>query len=512
MKPHTFLWHDYETFGAKARLDRPAQFGAVRTDAELNPIGAPLMFYCRPAPDYLPDPESCLITGITPQQCLQHGLPEHEFARRIEAELGQPGTVGVGYNTIRFDDEFTRFLLWRNLLEPYAREWKNGCGRWDMLDVLRLCYALRPEGLEWPLKADGRPSFKLEDLARANGIEHGAAHDALSDVYATLGLARLLRQRQPRLFDFAFGLHKKDRVAAELGLPTTPQQAKPFLHVSGFFPPERGCLGLMWPLASHPTNRNELLAWDLAHDPAELATLNAAEVRARMFVRQEDLPIGLKRLPLKSVHLNKSPMVVANLRALRPELAQRWGIDLEQGLRHAERAAALPDLNALWRAVYERNGGTQAAQATHLDAQAGKQAGTQPGAQSAAPEPDPEQDLYGGFVGDADRLRLLELRERPPADPAWLRTRFEDERLSELVWRYRARNFPEQLSAAEQARWRAHCQARLLHGQGGALTLERQMARIDELAEQAGERGDERAEAILGDLHDYAQSLAEALS
>ena len=163
MQPHTFLWHDYETFGAKARLDRPAQFGAVRTDAELNPIGAPLMFYCRPAPDYLPDPESCLITGITPQQCLQHGLPEHEFARRIEAELGQPGTVGVGYNTIRFDDEFTRFLLWRNLLEPYSREWKNGCGRWDLLDVLRLCHALRPEGLEWPLKADGRPSFKLEE-------------------------------------------------------------------------------------------------------------------------------------------------------------------------------------------------------------------------------------------------------------------------------------------------------------------------------------------------------------
>jgi len=497
MKPHTFLWHDYETFGAKARLDRPAQFGAVRTDAELNPIGAPLMFYCRPAPDYLPDPESCLITGITPQQCLQHGLPEHEFAQRIEAELGQPGTVGVGFNSIRFDDEFTRFMLWRNLLDPYAREWKNGCGRWDLLDVLRLCYALRPEGLQWPLKADGRPSFKLEDLARANGIEHGAAHDALSDVHATLGLARLLRERQPRLFDFAFGLHKKEQVAHELGLPTTPQRAQPFLHVSGFFPPERGCLGLMWPLASHPSNRNELLAWDLAHDPAELATLNAAEVRARLFVRQEELPAGVKRLPLKSVHLNKSPMVVGNLKTLRPELAQRWGIDLEQGLRHAERAALLPDLSALWSAVYERNGGTQAAQTA---------------AQASATQSDPEQDLYGGFVGDADRLRLLELRQRPPGDPAWTRTQFEDPRLSELVWRYRARSFPDLLSADEQARWRAHCQARLLHGLGGALTLERQMARIDELAEQAGERGDERAEAILGELHDYALGLAEGVA
>jgi len=510
MKPHTFLWHDYETFGTQARLDRPAQFAAVRTDADLNEIGPALMFYCRPAPDYLPDPESCLITGITPQHCLQHGLPEHELAQRIEAELGQPGTVGVGYNTIRFDDEFTRFLLWRNLLDPYAREWKNGCGRWDLLDVLRLSYALRPQGLQWPLKADGRPSFKLEDLVRANGIEHESAHDALSDVRATLALARLLRQQQPRLFDFAFGLHKKERVAAELGLPCQPQQAKPFLHVSGFFPPERGCLGLLWPLASHPKNRNELLAWDLAQDPSELATLNAAEVRARLFVRQEDLPLGVKRLPLKSVHLNRSPMVVGNLKTLRPELAQRWGIDLEQGLRHAERAAALPDLSALWCAVYERNGSAKDSNDARAT-QAGAQPGAQPGHPGAAADPDPEQDLYGGFVGDADRQRLLELRPRPASDPAWARTVFEDQRLSELVWRYRARNFPEQLSAAEQARWLAHCQARLLHGQGGALTLERQMARIDELAEQAGECGDERAEAILGQLHDYAQSLAEAL-
>jgi len=185
MQTHTFLWHDYETFGAKPRLDRPAQFAAIRTDAELNEIGTPVMLYCQPAPDYLPDPESCLITGITPQLCLAQGVPEHAFAARIEAELSQPGTIGVGYNTIRFDDEFTRFLFWRNLIDPYAREWQHACGRWDLLDVVRLAYALRPEGIEWPRKADGRPSFKLEDLARANGLQHEAAHDALSDVRAT---------------------------------------------------------------------------------------------------------------------------------------------------------------------------------------------------------------------------------------------------------------------------------------------------------------------------------------
>ncbi|WP_160018309.1 exodeoxyribonuclease I, partial [Raoultella sp. 18093] len=177
-------------------------------DADLNEIGEPVMVYCRPAPDYLPDPESCLLTGITPQLCLERGLPEHEFAARIEAELARPGTIGVGYNTIRFDDEITRFMFWRNLIDPYAREWQNDCGRWDLLDVVRLTYALRPDGIEWPRKEDGSPSLKLEHLSRANGLVHEAAHDALSDVRATIALARLIRDRQPRLFEFALGLRR----------------------------------------------------------------------------------------------------------------------------------------------------------------------------------------------------------------------------------------------------------------------------------------------------------------
>src|SRR5574343_1838216 len=223
---HTFLWHDYETFGARPRLDRPAQFAAIRTHADLNEIGEPAMLYCQPAPDYLPDPESCLITGITPQVCLEQGVPEHTFAARIEAELAQPGTIGVGYNTIRFDDEVTRHLFWRNLMDPYAREWQNGCGRWDLLDVVRCTWALRPEGIQWHSHDDGRPYFKLEHLSAANGLAHEAAHDALSDVRATIALARLIRERQPRLWDFCLRLRSNQAVLAEIGV------GKPFLHVS----------------------------------------------------------------------------------------------------------------------------------------------------------------------------------------------------------------------------------------------------------------------------------------
>ena len=477
---HTFLWHDYETFGANTRRDRPAQFAAVRTDAELNEIGEPLMIYCRPANDYLPDPQSCLITGITPQLCLEKGLPEREFAARIEAEMALPGTIGVGYNTIRFDDEITRFMFWRNLMDPYAREWQNQCGRWDLLDVVRLTYALRPEGIEWP-EVDGKPSFRLEHLSKANGLAHEAAHDALSDVRATIALARLIRSSNPRLFDFALSLHKKDRVAAELRLPTTAQEARPFLHVSGMFPAERGCLAVMWPLASHPTNKNELLAWDLAQNPSELARLSADEIRTRLFTRAADLPEGVTRLPLKSVHLNKSPMVVGNLNTLTPAMAQRWGIDLPQAALHAAAARALPDLTAVWAQVFQR---------------------------PAEGPLDVDQDLYGGFVGNEDRRRLNRLRALPGEELAHERLGFDDARLAELVWRYRARNFPHTLSPEEQERWEAHRVAMLVEGEGGGLTFDALFERLDTLGAEAD---DERTEAILGAVYDYAESIAPGM-
>ena len=477
MSNHTFLWHDYETFGAEPRRDRPSQFAAIRTDAQLNEVGEPLMLYCQPAPDFLPSPEACLITGITPQLCLERGIAEHRFAAQIEQAFAQPDTIGVGYNTIRFDDEVTRFMFWRNLIDPYAREWQNGCGRWDLLDVVRLTYALRPDGIEWPAKPDGNPSFRLEDLARANGLLHESAHDALSDVRATIALARLIRDRQPRLFDFAFGLHRKDRVASELGLPATRQGAKPFLHVSGMFPAARGCLAVLWPLASHPTNKNEVLAWDLAHDPSELATLDVATLRQRLFTRSAELPEGVQRLPLKGIHLNKSPMVVANLRTLTPAMAARWGTDFDAARRHADIAASLPDMSAIWAEVYAR---------------------------PQAPAPDVDEDLYGGFVGNADRRRLNRLRTLSGEALAHERTGFDDARLEELLFRYRARNFSATLTESEAERWEAHRAARLLEGEGGVRNVDQYFAEIDTLAQDA----DERTEAILGALYEYAEAVA----
>lgn len=480
--PPTFFWHDYETFGRDPRRDRPAQFAGIRTDLDLNPVAEPVMLYCQPAADYLPDPESVLLTGIVPQTALERGLREHAFADAVAAELGADATVGCGYNTIRFDDEFTRHLLWRNLIDPYRREWSNGCGRWDIIDLVRAAWALRPDGVNWPThqagEMAGRPSFKLEHLSAANGLLHDAAHDALSDVRATIALARLIRDEKPKLWNFCLGLRKKDAVWKEIG---GFQDPRPFVHLSSRYPLERGNLAVVWPLAPHPTNRNEIIVWDLAHDPRELAGLDVETARRRLFTRADGLPEGEARLPIKTIHVNRSPVVFGNLNAL-GAARQRWAIDVDAALRHAEHAAAFGrTLDALWAEVYRR-----------------------------PPEParDIDEDLYGGFVGDDDRRTLERLRALRPEQLAERRPAFADGRLDELLFRWRARNFATTLSDAERARWHEHCAARLQGGEGGFPTLAAYLERIDALAEAAIERGDERAQAILEALVDYAEQVA----
>jgi exodeoxyribonuclease-1 len=470
----SFVWHDYETFGRVPRRDRPAQFAGVRTDSELNEIDAPVMQFCQPAPDFLPDPEACLLTGILPQTCLEQGVPEHAFAALVEQQLGKPRTVGVGYNSIRFDDEVTRHLFWRNLIDPYAREWQNECGRWDLLDVVRCAYALRPEGIEWPRHADGRASFKLEDLTRVNGLAHDAAHDALSDVRATLALARLVKVRNVKLWDFCLRLRHKDEVVKEMAVAQS--QGQPFLHVSGRYAPERGCVAIVWPLAPHPTYKNEVIVWDLAQDPTELFTLDVQNLRQRMFSPPEQLPAGVSRLPIKTIHINKSPVVIGNLKTLSPAMADKWGLDVARSLRHAELAARNAHLLAgMWPAVFER-----------------------PRAQG---QTDVDEDLYGGFIGNEDRRTLQRLRGLPAEQLAAKRPAFADPRLEELLFRYRARNFPSTLSVADAARWREHRVRYLNHDAGNGRTLRSYLQRVEVLRQSADERG----RRILAALADYAK-------
>ncbi len=471
----SFYWHDYETWGADPVRDRPAQFAGQRTDADLHPIDDPLVLFARPADDLLPHPEACLITGITPQRALAEGLPEAEFIARVRAPFMVPGTCGAGYNNIRFDDEITRHTLYRNCFDPYEREWRNGNSRWDLIDVMRMAHALRPEGIQWPRHEDGTPSFRLEDLAEANAIAHQGAHDALADVNATIDLARLLKRVQPRLFTYALALRHKDRVAELLDL----RRPRPLLHVSSRYPAETGCIAPVLPLAAHPVNRNGVIVWDLRRDPRELLDLAPEAVRERLFVSREDLPEGVERLPLKVVHLNRSPML-APLNTLSAERAGLWAIDLTAVHRHAARLAHARGLAAKLQEVFARP--------------------------ADGSERDPDFALYDGFLGDADRALCDQARALPPERLATWHPDFADPRLPEILFRYRARNWPETLNPEERERWQAFRWRRLTDPQGGgSITLDAYGEALFRLRERF--REDPRAQAVLDDLEAWAEGL-----
>lgn len=473
---NTFYWHDYETFGTDPQRDRPAQFAGLRTDEALNPIGEPLLIYCRPANDYLPHPEACLITGITPQLARDRGVPESEFIARINDELAQPGTCALGYNTLRFDDEVTRNALYRNLFDPYAREWQNGNSRWDLIDVTRLTRALRPEGIQWPDHPDGTPSFRLEDLTRVNGIEHGAAHDALADVRATIELAQLIRSRQGKLFNYLYHHRGKRHLSAMLD----PARAQPVIHVSARYPASRGCLAVVLPLAWHPVNRNAVIVYDLSVDPQPLLTLDEAAIRARVFTAADQLTDGDSRIPLKLVHINKAPVVVPYI-TLRDEDAERLGIDRNQCERHRQQLENGPPMTAKLQGVFETP--------------------------EWEPHNDPDLMIYsGGFFSDADRARMERLRNLSPAQLAQASPQFSDPRLPEMLFRYRARNYPDTLNENEKEQWRQFRQRRL-NGEDTAnlLTFKAFTQRLAALREESANDGAKRA--ILDALGQYADEL-----
>ena len=479
----SLFWYDYETTGTDPQKDRIVQFAGLRTDLDFNPVDDPVNIYCSLSDDILPQPEACLVTGITPQQAQRQGLAEAEFSRRVLAEMARPHTCTLGYNSIRFDDEFTRYLLYRNLFDAYAREWQNGNSRWDIIDMVRGAYALRPDGIEWPTKQDGTPSFKLEDLARANGIGHTQAHDALSDVYATIGLAKLIQEKQPRFYQYVFTHRRKEAVFEILSL----EKPAAVVHVSSKYAATRGCLAVVAALGMHPVNKNAVIVYDLSVDPAPFLSLSVDELQQRLFVPASELGEGMARLPVKLVHANKCP-VLAPLNTVDDKAVQRFALDLsrcqqhlQQLLRHPEFRARLPQAFASSFAADQRT------------------------------VVDPEQALYsGGFFSNEDRSRMERLHRLPPQELAAAAAGFRDPRLGELLFRYRARNFPQTLTPAERQDWAEYRRRRLCDPEGGgSLTLADYRKRIDALLVR--HETSESDKKLLLALQEYADGLEESL-
>ena len=481
----SLYWHDYETFGTDPVRDRPAQFAGIRTDEELNIISDSLSIFCKPADDMLPQPEACLVTGITPQVAMEKGAIESEFIARIHEQLSMPGTCGVGYNSVRFDDEVTRNTLYRNFYDPYAREWQNNNSRWDIIDMVRLTYALRPDGVEWPTREEGKPSFRLDELTVANGIEHEAAHDAMSDVYATLEMARLIRKLQPKLYNYVFEHRFKRMVSQQLNI----REMKPVLHVSGMYPGEVGCLAMVVPLMQHPTNQNEIAVYDLRYDPAPLLELDAEQIQERLFTPTSELPEGVERMPLKTVRINKCPVIVP-LNTMDDQAAERLNISVSDSQDHLDiikkAISSGLDLAGKLRQVFSDRVYDEIS--------------------------DPDLSLYsGGFFSNADRNTMQQLHSLTPEELSKSAPIFEDSRLPEMLFRYRARNFPHTLTTDEQGRWAEYRKERLTQPDGGgSLTLEEYNNRVEEL--RARSELTEKDKSVLDELVAYGDQMRSLLN
>ncbi|OOR98641.1 exodeoxyribonuclease I [Canicola haemoglobinophilus] len=444
----SFFIYDFESFGINPATDRPAQFAGVRTDKDFNIIGEPVILYCKQTNDYLPSPEAVLVTGITPQICNEKGVSEPEFAEKILAEFSQPNTCIMGFNNIRYDDEMTRYTFYRNFIDPYEYSWKNGNSRWDLLDVVRACYALRPDGINWAYDDEGMPSFRLEKLTQVNGIEHSNAHDAMADVYATIEMAKLIKQKQPKLFQFFFENRGKREV--EKMIDTANMQ--PLVHVSGMLGNYRGNTSWVVPLAWHPINQNAVIVCDLAKNIDDLLTKSAVELRQNLYTPKAKLEQNnVLPVPLKLVHINKCP-ILAPAKTLLPENAARLGIDRELCLQNLQKLRQSLDIRDKVIEIFHDE-------------------------REFEPSDNVETELYSQFFNSNDKNNMAILRQLPPEKLNEHNLSFLDKRIPELLFHYRARHFYKMLNRAEQIKWQKYRQRKL---EKSAVQFEESLQRLAE--------------------------------
>ena len=461
----SFYWYDLETSGTEPKWDRIVQFAGVRTDAELEAVGEEYCTYVHLPDDVLPNPRASLVTGITPQQTLREGVSETHALLKINEIFSQPNTCVVGYNSLRFDDEFMRYSLYRNMLDPYAREFRQGNSRWDLIDLVRATGALRRDGIEWPVDEEGLPVYRLEVLTAANGISHGNAHDAMSDVHATIGMARLIKKAQPKLFDYYLGLRQKKAVRNLL----EPYGARICVHVSAMYPRTRSGVGLISSLTRHPTNSNSVIVVDLGADIEPVLDLSAEEIAKQLFE-----PGAAERPPLKEVRINRCPFV-APIEVLNEENIERLQIDLRTIKERARRIKQPGVADKVARAYALTKHGSNT---------------------------DPDASLYEGFLQEDDRSRCDSLHENLKIG-RWQDLDYRDKRLVTLAKRMKARSYPAMLEAGEIEDWKAFVRSKL-EGEGDWLNLPTFEASVTEML-AADVSPDEHA--VLSHLIAHAQDL-----
>lgn len=455
------------------------QFAGVRTDLELNELEEPHNYLIRMTDDVLPEPDAVLITGITPQKTLVDGISEADFLKLFHEHVVTPGTIFVGFNTVRFDDEFMRYMHYRNYYDPYEWQYTDDKSRWDLLDLVRMTRALRPTGMRWPVNAKGKATNRLEMLTSINELDHANAHDALNDVRATVAVARMLRDKQPKLFDYLLKMRKKENVAELVNA------GKPFVYSSGKYPEEFEKTAVVAMLAEHP-RRQAALVYDLRHDPKPFLKMSASELAdAWRWMKEPTSP----RLPIKTLQFNRCP-AIAPLTVLDDDSRERLEIDLDKSAKHLK--------------LLHENADFKTKVLEALDALDAKQQ-----IRFLEDESEVDTQLYDGFFAREDKTKMSMVRASSPDELTDIQDTFKDSRLQSLMPLYKARNFPKALTDAERKTWDLFRERKLLGGKEAS-----RMAKYFERLGQLSERPDISAQDmyLLEELQLYGQSIMPEVS
>lgn len=478
----TYYFYDLETSGLNPRVDRIMQFAGQRTDLDFNPIGEPDNILVALADDTLPSPGAIMVTGITPQSTKQDGLTEREFCEFLLEKVATPGTTIMGYNSVRFDDEFVRHTLWRNFYDPYEWQWKDGRSRWDLLDAVRLTRALRPEGINWPVTSEGRPTNRLELVTKENGITHEHAHDALSDVCALIAVTKLIHDKQPQLFDFLYK-HRNKRDVMDLVNLDNPQ---PFVYATGRYPSATCHTSVAYPFA--PADNGNVLVFDLRYNLDELLEGEAAAKAAgtldfkKPYHERDPWERGFQPI-VKKLQYNHCP-AVAPLGVLeKVDGWQKIDLSLETVQKNLQSLRNHPEF--IERMVKVKR-------------------------PDYPPSVDAESALYDGFLDDHDRLLCSTIRNNGADDLADYHPHFLDDRLPELLLHYKAKNYPSALAADEAEKWEEYRTKRLAEQAPRFLDELNKIQQALARGGSWGSRSPEDCAYLLEELHLWYEALQPA--
>lgn len=463
MRMRTILWYDLETFGLNPRYDRIAEAAMIRTDMNLEIVGEPILLYSKLSPDYLPTPQSCLITHITPQEVNEKGIPEAEFIERIREEMMKPDTITAGYNNIKFDDECIRATLYRNLYDPFEREYKNRCSRWDLINLVRATRDLRPDGINFSKlnPETGTVSFKLTDLTEENNITQEGAHDALVDVYATIDVARLIKAKQPKLFMYALNHRYKSEVIKEIDV----LRGTPFLYTSALFATERGATRPLLPIFQKDSSP-EIYCFDLTREIPEV------------------IEADYEKSGIVKVSTNRCPFV-APLSTLDKKSEERLGFTQADVRKKAEEIKQ--------KRIFSKN------QILSTIAPFEKE------------DLDVDLALYGSFATEHDKATLERIRKMRPEEKIKSGEHlFDDDKYHKLLWRQVARCYPEALSDSDKEKWKNFCALRLLQNvTQESFTYDKYMRTVEEILTSLDTTAEDKMIALK--LKDYGKTLYETI-